>query len=156
MDTGRPTDNGVSDVTVKLNNVSLAQKDVAIPAVKIEVTQHEEDKGDTEVREVNTAKTEGGKVEETKEVTKVSKTSTPGGGGQVTTQTTTKTTRKGFVGRGKIFAKERFLWYKSLTPGCLLVSTWCHGVNCSKLILNAFSDLNYQLTFHDICTQLPE
>ena len=106
MDTGRPTDNGVNDVTVKLNNVSLAREEVT-PAVKIEVTEHEEDEGDThtEVREVNTAKTEGGKVEETKEVTKVAKTSTPGGG-QVTTQTTTKTTRKGFVGKETFFAKE--------------------------------------------------
>ena len=24
-----------------------------------------------------------------------------------------------------------------------------------SIILNAFSDLNYQLTFHSICTQLP-
>lgn len=101
VDTGSPTDNGVDDVTLQVKTTTLAAKQTT-PAVHIDVSEHAEDQGNThtEVREVNTSKVDGDTVKQTKEVTKVSKTSTPGGG-QVTTQTkqtTTKTTRKGFVG----------------------------------------------------------
>lgn len=102
MDAEPPRDNSVNDVTVKVGKVSLAPKEIS-PVVKIEVTEHEEDEGDThtEVREVKTSKGDDDEVEETKEVTKVSKTNEPGGG-QVTIETkqsTTKTTRKGFMGK---------------------------------------------------------
>ena len=89
----------VNGLAVKVENTSITAKEAESP-VQIEVTEHVEDDGETEVKEKITTTQNGGEIEEKKEVTKTTKTTTPGGG-KITTQTKETKTKKTFTGESR-------------------------------------------------------
>ena len=86
----------MNGLAVKVENTSIIAKEPESP-VEIEITEHLEDDGETEVREVTTKKQDSDGIEEKKEVTTTTKTTTPSGG-KITTQKKETKTRKTFTG----------------------------------------------------------